>query len=358
MRKALIYLVLPLLCATASFAAAQLSAADMDSLPSDRWIHADGEFVRQLQKRDSILIGDQLVYGFKLEDQEYGSNYGFPKLNNSVIEQLTDDWEFKILDRKRQGAGKPDLMDIEASIKIAAFEEGDYKLPPIVIGRISPSGQVDTLYFDPIDIEVKTVPLDTASFELHDMKSLIEVPYTWEEFLYDLNEFWELVKMWVILGRWFLIFSIAGYCLWRLYSKKGSGVSSYVNEPAHIVALRKLDGLRSNAMWVPEKQKTFYSGVTDALREYISRRYGIGALEMTTAELFDQMKVADLSAEQLDELHELFVRADFVKFAKYVASDEDNASTVPVAVRFVTQTYQSDLIAQQQQANDDMETKK
>lgn len=358
MRKALIYLVLPLLCATASFAAAQLSAADMDSLPSDRWIHADGEFLRQLQKRDSILIGDQLVYGFKLEDQEYGSNYGCPTLNNSVIEQLTEEWEFKILDRKRQGAGKPDLMDIEASIKIAAFEEGDYKLPPIVIGRISPSGKVDTLYFDPIDIEVKTVPLDTASFELHDMKSLIEVPYTWEEFLYDLNKFWELVKMWVILGRWFLILSIAGYCLWRLYSKKGSGVSSYVNEPAHIVALRKLDGLRSNAMWVPEKQKTFYSGVTDALREYISRRYGIGALEMTTAELFDQMKVADLSAEQLDELHELFVRADFVKFAKYVASDEDNASTVPVAVRFVTQTYQSDLIAQQQQANDDMETKK
>ena len=358
MRKALIYLVLPLLCATASFAAAQLSAADMDSLPSDRWIHADGEFLRQLQKRDSILIGDQLVYGFKLEDQEYGSNYGCPTLKNSVIEQLTEEWEFKILDRKRQGAGKPDLMDIEASIKIAAFEEGDYKLPPIVIGRISPSGQVDTLYFDPIDIEVKTVPLDTASFKLHGMKSLIAVPYTWEEFLYDLNKFWELVKMWVILGRWFLVLLIAGYCLWRLYSKKGNGVSSYVNEPAHIVALRKLDGLRSNAMWVPEKQKTFYSGVTDALREYISRRYGIGALEMTTAELFDQMKVADISAEQLDELHELFVRADFVKFAKYVASDEDNASTVPVAVRFVTQTYQSDLIAQQQQANDDMETKK
>ena len=355
MRKALKYLILPFLCAFSFHAGAQAVLIDTAAIPRDRWVHMDGEFVRQLQPRDSILIGDQLEYGFRLENVPDGTVLGFPKLAGvGSVEMVGEDWAETVTAKD----GQPGLIDIEASIKIAAFEEGDYKLPPIVIGRISPSGQVDTLYFDPIDIEVKTVPLDTASFKLHDMKSLIEVPYTWEEFLYDLNKFWELVKMWVILGRWFLILSIAGYCLWRLYSKKGNGVSSYVNEPAHIVALRKLDGLRSNAMWVPEKQKTFYSGVTDALREYISRRYGIGALEMTTAELFDQMKVADISAEQLDELHELFVRADFVKFAKYVASDEDNASTVPVAVRFVTQTYQSDLIAQQQQANDDMETKK
>ena len=77
---------------------------------------------------------------------------------------------------------------------------------------------------------------------------------------------------------------------------------------------------------------------------------------MTTAELFDEMKVTDLSAEQLDELHDLFIRADFVKFAKYVASDEDNAATVPVAVRFVTQTYQSELVAQQ--VKEEVEKKK
>ena len=34
---------------------------------------------------------------------------------------------------------------------------------------------------------------------------------------------------------------------------------------------------------------------------------------------------------------------DFVKFAKFTASDEDNAKALPVAVRFVTSTYQSDL---------------
>ena len=114
-------------------------------------------------------------------------------------------------------------------------------------------------------------------------------------------------------------------------------------DPAHIVALRKLDKYRGNALWAPEKQKTFYSGITDTLREYIAERYGIGAMEMTTAEIFNDMKKTDAPADLLAELKDLFERADFVKFAKYSASDDDNAKALPVAVRFVTSTYQAEL---------------
>ena len=96
-------------------------------------------------------------------------------------------------------------------------------------------------------------------------------------------------------------------------------------------------------MWAPEKQKAFYSGVTDTLREYMSERYGIGAMEMTTAEIFDEMKSVDAPKELVQETKELFERADFVKFAKYVASDDDNAAALPVAVRFVTETYQAEI---------------
>ena len=45
----------------------------------------------------------------------------------------------------------------------------------------------------------------------------------------------------------------------------------------------------------------------------------------------------------VQETKELFERADFVKFAKYVASDDDNAAALPVAVRFVTETYQAEI---------------
>ena len=64
---------------------------------------------------------------------------------------------------------------------------------------------------------------------------------------------------------------------------------------------------------------------------------------MTTAEIFKDMKQTDAPADLLEELKELFERADFVKFAKFAASDEDNAKALPVAVRFVTSTYQAEL---------------
>ena len=114
-------------------------------------------------------------------------------------------------------------------------------------------------------------------------------------------------------------------------------------EPAHIRALRKLDKYRGDKFWKPENQKAFYSGVTDALREYIVARYGVGAMEMTTAEIFEDLKGSGIPEDLYAEIKTLFERADFVKFAKFTATDEENATVLPQAVHFVTATYQADL---------------
>ena len=39
----------------------------------------------------------------------------------------------------------------------------------------------------------------------------------------------------------------------------------------------------------------------------------------------------------------LFERADFVKFAKFTATPEENATVLPQAIRFVTSTYQQEI---------------
>ena len=355
MRKALTYIAFLLM--GAFFCSAQ--TAEEAGIPTDRWIHQDGEFLRQLQPRDSILVGDQLEYGFRLEGVEDGTVLGFPKLGDGAIE-LIQDWTQTVEDRE----DRPRLMDIEASIRIAAFEEGVYNLPPIVIERMAPDGKVDTLYFDSMQIDVKTMPIDTATFERHPMKGQIQTPFNWDEFVFTVKEMAvAYIGMLPLLEaiKWVVMVIIVCICIWMIANPKSLSVSTSeaAREPAHIVALRKLDAFRSNALWVPEKQKSFYTGVTDALREYISRRYGVSAMEMTTAELFAAVtSVEDFPADMLDGLKSLFETADFVKFAKYVASDEDNASAVPLAVRFVTQTYQSELERQQTETSGDKEDKK
>ena len=361
MRKALIYFIFPLIFAASSNLVAQTVLLDTTNIPRDRWKNMKGEFVRQVQPRDSILIGDQVEYGFRMEGLEDGVIIGTPPFEKALSD-VTRKWEVKEVARRPQGAGKPDLIDVEGNIRIALFEEGECKLPPIYLGRVFPSGEIDTVFFDPIVVDVRTIPIDIEEFEPHPMTGPIDTPFNWDEFVYTLKEIWAaFIEMlpWLMIAKWVIILIVAGVCINLIIKRRKDPSFAASREPAHIVALRKLDVLRSNALWVPEKQKMFYTGVTDALREYISVRYGISAMEMTTAELFNEIKgVEGVSSEQIVQIKELFETADFVKFAKFVASDEDNASAVPRAVRFVTETYQTELENLQENTSEEVVNKK
>ena len=340
MRKALIYIML-LFCARTLWAQdaglAQISdtlaVQDSAALPSGKLIPMQGAFLQQLQERDSVLIADQLLYGFELKQVKEGTQLVLPEIPQEQDYRLMflTPWTLDTVKVSRQKKGLPKFYDLKGSVRIASFEEGIYDLAPIAVQRMNEDGVTDTLLFEPLRLEVKTMPVDTASFVPHDIKGQIRYPLTLAE-----------VLPWAS-GAWLLIMlTILAVCLVMIHRRKNDPSFEH-KEPAHIVALRKLDQYRGNKMWAPEKQKSFYSGVTDTLREYIAARYGVSAMEMTTAEIFEDLKSTDAPKEIMAEVKELFERADFVKFAKYVASDEDNAAALPIAVRFVTETYQAEI---------------
>lgn len=324
MRKALIYILLIVASVTLS--------AQGTVIP------VKGAFLKQLQERDSVLVADQLLYGFRLDGVAEGTQLMLPELpeKQDMRMMFLTPWVMDTLKVTKSKDGQPDLLDVTGSVLITSFEEGLYDLPQIAVQRMSSDGVLDTLVFDPVRLEVKTIPVDTATFQPHDIKGQIRYPVTVDEVIPWLGLFW-LVAVIIILT----------VCLLMMRKRKND--PEYVRkDPAHIVALRELDKFRGSQMWAPEKQKDFYSGVTDALREYISERYAIGAMEMTTAEIFDQMKGTDVPEKLQKDTKELFDRADFVKFAKYVASEDENAATLPLAVRFVTETYQAEIVAEEE----------
>lgn len=314
MRKALIYILL--LCCSVVLSAQE-----------------KGAFLQQLQERDSVLVADQLLYGFELKQVPEGTRLILPEVpqEQDFSMMYLSEWNLDTLKVTKQKNGLPSLLDLKGSIVVTSFEEGMYELPQIVLGRISPEGVLDTLIFEPLSLEVKTMPVDTATFIHHDIKGQVRYPVTFAE-----------VLPW-ILGALAAIALIAAAVYLVIRYRRRSDPDYAHKDPAHVVALRKLDKYRGKGMWVPEKQKAFYSGVTDTLREYIAARYGISAMEMTTAEIFDCMKSTDVPSSLQNDVRDLFERADFVKFAKYVASDDDNAAALPVAVRFVTETYQTEV---------------
>ena len=296
-------------------------------------VQMQGSFLEQIQERDSVLIADQLRYGFDLMQVEEGTVLGYAQLGDTLMTnvRVVSPWTVDTVKVSKQKKGMPKLYDIRSSVVITSFDEGNYILPPLAVLRMSKDQVVDTLVFDPQRFEVRSMPIDTATFEVHDIKGQIRYPVTFKE-----------VAPWIAAGL--VLIGLIWLAVWLIMRYRRNHDPEFMHkDPAHIVALRKLDKYRGNAMWAPEKQKAFYSGVTDALREYISERYGVGAMEMTTAELFKDLKETDVPKELAAELKELFERADFVKFAKFTASDEDNASVLPVAVKFVTSTYQTDV---------------
>ena len=293
----------------------------------------EGSFLEQIQERDSVLIADQLRYGFDLKQVEEGIVLGHAQLGDTLMTNIrvVSPWSIDTLKVSKQKKGMPKLYDIRSSVVITSFDEGNYILPPLAVLRMSKDKVVDTLVFEPQRLEVRTMPVDTATFVPHDIKGQIRYPVTFKELL-----------PWILGGL--ALAALIALVVWLIIRYRRRNNPEYIRkDPPHIIALRELDKYRGNKMWIPEKQKAFYSGITDALREYIAARYGISAMEMTTAEIFKDMKQTDAPADLLEEMKDLFERADFVKFAKFTASDEENASALPVAVRFVTSTYQTDV---------------
>lgn len=324
-----------LIAASLLLGAVPASAQDAwrDSTAKDsggRVILKEGSFIRPVTPRDSILVADRLLYGFELSNVPDSTVLAFPEVGDPFMQDVValPFWQVDTLKVQKIRANNTRLLDIRAQIAIQPFEEGTYELPPLFVQRIHADGRVDTLQFNRQTIEVFTMPVDTATFVPHDLRGQIRYSLTFSEIL-----------------PWFLGFSavvllVVGLVSWLL-SRRRAETDPAFREPAHITALRKLDKWRGDKYWAPEKQKQFYTGVTDALREYIVARYGVGAMEMTTAEIFADLRKTDVPADLYEEMKDLFERADFVKFAKYVATPEDNATVLPQAVRFVTATYQA-----------------
>ena len=327
------YSLILALLVTAASASAQEAWRDTTAKDTGgRVILKESSFVLPVTPRDSILVADRLLYGFELDNVPDSTVLAFPQIANPYMQDVValPVWQVDTVKVQKIRANNTRLLNIRAAIAIQPFEEGTYELPPLFVQRIHTDGTVDTIQFKRQTIEVYTIPVDTATFVPHDLRGQIKYPLTLVE-----------VMPW-LMGFFGLALLVIGLVAW-LVSRRKDAEGPAFQEPAHITALRKLDKYRGDKFWVPEKQKQFYSGVTDALREYIVARYGVGAMEMTTAEIFEGLRATDIPVDLYEEMKDLFERADFVKFAKYIATPEDNATVLPQAVRFVTSTYQTQL---------------
>ena len=108
--------------------------------------------------------------------------------------------------------------------------------------------------------------------------------------------------------------------------------------PAEMIAGEALAGLEASELWGAGKFKEFYVRLTDILRQYVERRYAVPATRLTTVELARHLRRAELERLVSVMFHELFDRADLVKFAKATPAPEWGERDLEAARRIVAAT--------------------
>ena len=209
---------------------------------------------------------------------------------------------------------------------ITSFDSTRYNIAPFNVVVNS-----DTFKSNRMVLDVYSVEIDTANiYNIAGPGNVIEVELTWEE----IRDSVYLATILLFVGAlfaWVVIRLINNKPIIRIIKIKPK-------LPSHIVAISKIDEIKGDtSLRVEGNEKAYYTQLTDVLREYLERRFGFNAMEMTTSEIVDELlKIKD--KESIKELKEILEVADLVKFAKLQPSLNENDRNMLNAIEFINAT--------------------
>lgn len=277
---------------------------------------------------DSVLIGDQFRLDVEV-DKDVMEIVEFPTFENGRLGK--DSTDIEILGESPADTLKSDgrRITLRKSYLLTGFDEGDYRMGKFPVLYID-KNIVDTLWSkDSMRIIVNTLPVDTVKQKIHDVKPPIHVPVRFGEFSGYL-----LIGL---LGL-ALIAAIVYLLVKHLRNRPATGKKNAPAEPPHVTAIKQLEKLHAQKLWQSGKQKVYYTGITDILREYLSSRYPVKAMEMTSQEILDRMAQETIADKTMQRLKDILHTADFVKFAKFTPDAEQNEAAYTDAYYFVEET--------------------
>ena len=245
---------------------------------------------------------------------------GYVGLLNDTVELRSD---IKV-DTTEIGSGR---IQINYQVPVQVFDSGYYRLPEFIFvdGRDSVRSSRLVLTVRPVKVSA-----DDPISPLTD-PSEPEDPS-----IFDALPDWLVYYWWIILVV--ALLAAGGWWLWRRYRKIGSILPPKPEPPAHEVALRRLQRLKARKLWQSGQEKEFYTILTDILREYLDRRFGIKAMEMTSSQIMDTLSDDSSLRESRQMMRQILDMADFVKFAMVRPLPDDNVKAFDNAVSFVEST--------------------
>lgn len=189
---------------------------------------------------------------------------------------------------------------------LTQFDSGYYLLPS---QRIEVDGR--GYFTDSLFVSVATVPVDTTTQKLYDIKPMEEVEgRSWG---------WLRTLGWILL---FLGIAAAAVFLYLKRKNKRSPEEEIALLPPFERAMQQLKQLEDSRYLIQDEFKEYYTELTNIVRSYLEDEVHVTALESTTSELITKLEMLrdagqlNLDADTLYQFRSILETADLVKFAK------------------------------------------
>ena len=198
-------------------------------------------------------------------------------------------------------------------IYITSFDSGHWVIPSLSLG--------EGVATDSIPVEVGFSPFNPDQ-PYHDIKEIIEVTP---------EEKKEEIKWWYFVAGAIALLLI----LVLIFRRKKRPVVQVVQPPAdpYKEAMDELAKLQREKL----EAKQYYSKLIDIFRVYVFAKKGIHSLQNTTDDLVMQLRNLNIPKDQFDQLAQGLRLSDFVKFAKYIPSADDDTTVFNIIMRTIQQ---------------------
>lgn len=281
-----------------------------------------------------LMIGDQTAMHLQVT-QEANERVELPVFGEMLQEGI------EIVDRSAiDTTTLPDgRLQLHQELTLTSFKDSLFAIQPIAFV----SGE-DSFWTDPLALNVIQPFEVDSSLAITDIKDIERAPIWW----------WGIIR-WILLGLLIAGLAVGGWYLWKWYEKRRKPEEEEVNpellRPADEVALEKLDEIKAAKIWKDGKVKQYQTELTDVVREYIGRRFGVQSTEKTSDETLRELKpiLLDVQSDKVqgtkeegkalyEKLRKMLQLADLVKFAKWHTTPDENEQALSTAYEFVHET--------------------
>ncbi len=272
--------------------------------------------------KDTILIGEQVRMKIT---KKLDSINNWPIIDSVIFPEI------EVLSYSKIDTNK---NIITQEFVLTSFDEGTYNIPRYKIYNkntyLNTSLVVKTITLTdkdtikdikkPISANLKKEKKGLKKWYFKTKKKLLNlVRYIKENLLFSISIIYLII----------LLFFIILYYLNKSDSKK------YV--PADIIALNKLKNLKAQKLLQKGKIKEFHSIISEIIRSYINIRFNYNALETTTKETINALKLK-IDKKTIENLELILSRSDLAKYAKIEPRDIENQESFDLANKFINLT--------------------